>query len=58
MKPKLFITTTIPLTFIFFKGQPRLWKEEFYVCAISSEPDNLKLFADEEIFGTDLTNCT
>lgn len=48
MKPKLFITTTIPLTFIFFKGQPRLWKEEYDVCAISSEPDNLKKFAEEE----------
>lgn len=48
MKPKFFITTTIPLTFIFFKGQPRLWKEIFDVCAISSEPDNLKQFAKEE----------
>lgn len=48
MKQKLFITTTIPLTFIFFKGQPRLWKEEYDVCAISSEPDNLKRFAEEE----------
>lgn len=48
MKPKLFITTTIPLTFIFFKGQPRLWEEEYDVCAISSEPDNLKKFVEEE----------
>lgn len=48
MKPKLFITTTIPLTFIFFKGQPQLWKEEFDVCAVSSEPDNLKKVAEEE----------
>ena len=48
MKPKFFITTTIPLTFIFFKGQPQLWKEEYDVCAISSEPDNLKKFAEEE----------
>lgn len=47
-KPKLFITTTIPLTFIFFKGQPRLWKEKFDVCAVSSEPENLKMFAEEE----------
>ena len=47
-RKKLFITTTIPLTFIFFKCQPRLWKEKFDVCAISSEPDNLKHFADEE----------
>ena len=48
MKRKLFITTTIPLTFIFFKGQPRLWKEQFEVWAVSSEPDKLKQFADEE----------
>lgn len=48
MKPKFFITTTIPLTYIFFKGQPRLWKEKFDVCAISSDPDNLKQFAEEE----------
>ncbi len=47
-KPKFFITTTIPLTYIFFKGQPRLWKEQFDVCAISSEPDNLKKVAVEE----------
>lgn len=47
-KNKLYISTTIPLTFIFFKGQPRLWKEVFDVCAISSEPDKLKQFADEE----------
>lgn len=45
---KFFITTTIPLTYIFFKGQPQLWKEKFDVCAISSEPDNLKQVAKEE----------
>lgn len=45
---KFFITTTIPLTYIFFKGQPQLWKKNFDVCAISSEPDNLKMFAEEE----------
>ena len=48
MKKKFYITTTIPLTFIFFKGQPRLWKEKFNVCAISSEHDKLKQFAKEE----------
>jgi len=48
MKPKLFITTTIPLTFIFFKGQPRLWKEKFEVWAVSSESDNLRHFSEEE----------
>ena len=51
MKPKLFITTTIPLTFIFFKGQPRLWEEKFDVCAVSSESDYLKKFAEEEGIG-------
>lgn len=47
-KPKFFIATTIPLTYIFFKGQPQLWKEVFDVCAVSSEPDNLKKVAEEE----------
>ena len=45
---KFFITTTIPLSFIFFKGQPRLWKNNFDVCAISSEIDGLIAFAKEE----------
>ena len=45
---KFFITTTIPLSFIFFKGQPRLWKNSFDVYAISSEPDKLKRFAEQE----------
>jgi len=45
---KFYITTTIPLTFIFFKGQPRLWEEQFDVCAISSEKEKLKAFAEEE----------
>lgn len=48
MKKKFFITTTIPLTFIFFKGQPRLWRKQYDVCAISSEKERLKQFADEE----------
>lgn len=47
-KKKFYITTTIPLTYIFFKGQPRIWKERFDVCAVSSEPENLKRFAEEE----------
>ena len=33
---------------MFFRGQPRLWKEKFDVCALSSEKENLMLFADEE----------
>lgn len=48
MKPKFFITTTIPLTYIFFKGQPRLWEDRFDVCAVSSGPEILKQFAEEE----------
>lgn len=48
MKPKFFITTTIPHTYIFFKGQPRIWEERFDVCAVSSDPDKLKQFAEEE----------
>ena len=47
-KPKFFITTTIAQTFSFFKGQPRLWKENFDVCAVSSESERLKDFADNE----------
>lgn len=47
-KKKFLVTTTIALTYIFFKGQPRLWKERFDVCAVSSEPGNLKQFAEEE----------
>lgn len=48
MKPKFFITTTIPLTWIFFKGQPRLWKNEFEVCAISSEGKEFDPFVKDE----------
>ena len=47
-KPKFFITTTIGLTFIFFRGQPRLWKEMYDVCAISSGEDDLKAFCEAE----------
>ena len=48
MKPKFFVTTTIPLTYIFFNGQPRLWEDRFDVCAVSSDPEILKQFAEEE----------
>ena len=48
MKPKFFITTTVAQTLSFFKGQPRQWNEKFDVCAISSEFDELKQFAEEE----------
>lgn len=47
-KPKFYITTTIGLSFIFFKGQPRLWKNKFDVCAISAEKERLVPFAEEE----------
>ena len=45
MKYHFFITTTIPETLIFFKGQPQLWSETFDVCAVSSGSSELKDFA-------------
>lgn len=48
VKPKFFITTTIPLTWIFFKGQPRLWKNDFDVCAISSDGKEFDPFVKDE----------
>lgn len=48
MKPKLFITTTAARTLSFFKGQTKLWKESFEVCAISSEKEKLIDFAQTE----------
>ena len=47
-KKKFLITTTIAPTLFFFKGQPRLWKEEYDVCAISGEAEKLKEFAEGE----------
>lgn len=47
-KRKFFITTTIAPTLFFFKGQPRLWKEVYDVCAISGEAEKLKEFAEGE----------
>ena len=47
-KKKFYITTTIGLSFIFFKGQPRLWRHKFDVCAISAEKERLVPFAEEE----------
>ncbi|WP_445457176.1 glycosyltransferase family 4 protein [Flavobacterium sp. HNIBRBA15423] len=40
-KKKIFIITTIPLSFIFFKGQLSLLKEEFEVTLISSPEESL-----------------
>ncbi len=37
MKRKFFIATTVACTLSFFRGQPKLWKEEFEVTAIASE---------------------
>lgn len=51
MKKRFYITTTIGLTFIFFKGQPRLWKNKYDVCAISAEKERLEQFALEEGIG-------
>lgn len=48
MKKKLFITTTIAESLSFFTGQPRMWKDRFDVCAISSDSKKLKDFADAE----------
>lgn len=45
-KKKLFIITTIPLSFIFFKGQLSLLKEEFEVTLISSPEKGLFETAD------------
>lgn len=47
-KKKFFITTTVARTLFFFSGQPRLWKEQFDVCAIAAEKEKLSAFADEE----------
>lgn len=51
MKPKFFITTTVARTLFFFKGQPRLWKQDFEVTAIAAEEDRLKEFALAEGIG-------
>lgn len=48
MKSKFIITSTIADTLFFFKGQSKLWKESFEICAISSNKEKLILFAKEE----------
>lgn len=45
---KLFITTTIPLTLGFFKGNLKYLKSHFEVCAISSKPEELKEIGERE----------
>lgn len=49
MRDKLFLITTVARTLQFFKGQPRLWKEHFEVCAIASEEEDILVkFAQDE----------
>lgn len=50
-KPKFFIITTVARSMCFFKGQPRLWKGNFDVCAIAAEKDTLMKFSVEEGIG-------
>ena len=45
---KFFITTTIPTTFSFFKGNLRYLSEWFEVCAISSKPEELQQIGERE----------
>lgn len=45
---KFFITTTIPTTLGFFKGNLRYISEWFDVCAISSQAENLKAVGERE----------
>lgn len=48
MKKKFFIATTVAPTLFFFRGQPKIWKEKFQVCAISNDEEKLKEFAESE----------
>ncbi|MBQ9219032.1 MAG: glycosyltransferase family 4 protein [Muribaculaceae bacterium] len=48
MLPKFFITTTVPTTFTFFRGQLQRLNEEFEVCAISSIKKELENFGHSE----------
>lgn len=50
-KKKFFITTTVAQTLFFFKGQPRIWKEQYDVYAIAAEKDRLMEFAHGEGIG-------
>ena len=45
---KFFITTTIPTTLGFFKGNLRYLSEWFDVCAISSQTENLRAVGERE----------
>lgn len=48
MKPKFIITTTIPNSLGFFRGQLRFLSKEFDICAVSSNPKRLESFGKEE----------
>ena len=45
---KFIITTTIPESSNFFIGQFDLWKSKFDVCAVSSDEQQLKIFANTQ----------
>lgn len=47
-KPRFYISTTIAQSLFFFKGQPRVWREYFDVCAIAAEKERLVVFAEQE----------
>ena len=47
-KNKFFIVTTIPVSLSFFRGQLHFLSQEFDVCAISSQPENLLNFGRKE----------
>jgi len=48
MKKKFFIITTVPDSFIFFKGQIQILKQNFDVQMVSSPGKNFKIFCKEE----------
>ena len=52
MKKKFFITTTIPGTLVFFKGQFAIWENYFDTCAISSDKERLKEVSKKESIRT------
>lgn len=47
-KKRFIITTTIPLTFIFFGGQGKALSSIYDVCAVSSPGEHLNRFAEQE----------
>lgn len=48
LRKKFFITTTIPLSFNFFKGQLNFLSKEFEITAISSDKRTLERFGEAE----------